>query len=67
MVSLEELFAPVETGLAGVELRLQEGEVIRVTLVAVERDVLHVNQRVGGGSMSYAVPMELINEIHVAK
>jgi hypothetical protein len=50
-----------------IELRLQEGEVIRVTLVAVERDVLHVNQRVGGGSMSYAVPMELIKEIHVAK
>jgi len=50
-----------------IELRLKEGELLRVTLTEVDRDTIHVNQRVGGGSMSYPVPMELIEEIHVTR
>jgi hypothetical protein len=50
-----------------IELRLKDGEALRVTLTAIEGDVLKVNQRVGGGSMSYAVPAELIDEIYVGR
>jgi hypothetical protein len=50
-----------------IELRLKDEEVLRVTLTGVERDVLHVIQRVGGGSMSYRVPTSLIQQIYVGK
>ena len=48
-------------------LSLKDGEVLRVTLSAVADDALHVNQRVGGGSMSYSVRRELIDQVHIQR
>ena len=50
-----------------VELRMRDGGILRVTLDAVEPDVLRVTQRVGGGALSYPVRRSQIAEVHVAR
>lgn len=50
-----------------VELRMRDGSVLRVTLVAVAGDELRVTQRVGGGALTYSVKRSLIAEIHVSQ
>jgi hypothetical protein len=50
-----------------IELVMRDGTRLRVTLDAVERDVLLVTQRVGGGALGYTVKRELITEIQVMK
>ena len=50
-----------------IELRLKDGEVLRVTLTAVTGDTLQVSQRVGGGRMGYSVQKDLIDEIYVMR
>ena len=50
-----------------VELVMRDGTRLRVTLDAVERDVLQVTQRVGGGALGYTVKRSQIVEIQVMK
>jgi hypothetical protein len=46
-----------------VEIRLKDGSRARVRLESVTPDKLRVNQRLGGGSMSYSINRDTIKEI----
>lgn len=50
-----------------IELVMRDGTRLRVTLDAVERDVLQVTQRVGGGALGYTVQRSQVVEIQVMK
>jgi hypothetical protein len=50
-----------------IELRMKDGTHLRVTLEAIEGNILRVNQRMGGGSLAYPVKMELVDDIYVMK
>ncbi len=50
-----------------IELHMNDGTQLRVTLDAVRGDVLQVTQRVGGGAMGYTVKVDLIDTVMVAK
>lgn len=46
------------------DIRIRDGKLTRVVLDEVTADALQVTQRMGGGSVSYSIPRDTIEEIH---